>query len=163
MAAANAQTVSVAVLQMPTTLDIAENRTVLIDAIDRLGPGEVLVTPEGAISGYEEDASFLQRIELNELSDATDSVRQRAVRRCGRDVARQPCAHAVGQSGPCVRLVHDDRGLPASRRKVGRHGDVATESDDDLRTRARDDGCGGSSRCHQPGRHGEHTKVGAAR
>jgi len=81
-------------------------------------------------AGLVAHAEPVERGDLPAQRDADHlGVRERGVGGGHRDVLGEPRAQAVGQAGPWVRLVHDDRDLAAPRGEVagGRH--VAAEAD----------------------------------
>ncbi|HEY8382671.1 MAG TPA: carbon-nitrogen hydrolase family protein [Microvirga sp.] len=69
--------IAAAVLQLPTSLDISKNLKVLLEAIDALERHTLLVAPEGALSGYSQDSTYLDRIDVRELNEAIEVLRQR--------------------------------------------------------------------------------------
>lgn len=73
--------VSSVAFQFPTTLAIQGNLAEIKNAINALEPNELLVTPEGAISGYSQDSSFLSRIDISELEKAIATIQGWAVER----------------------------------------------------------------------------------
>ncbi len=73
----------VAVAQIPTTWDIEQNLSAIATILAAAQPGEVVVLPEGALSGYGSDLSALDHLNPTALADATDRLatlaQQRAV------------------------------------------------------------------------------------
>ena len=78
------------------------------------------------------------------------------------DVRRHPGADPVGQPGPGVGLVDDDRDAPAGG-EVGGQRDVAAEADDDVGAGLVEHTASGPGRAGQPGGHGEQARGGPAR
>ncbi|HZR43444.1 MAG TPA: carbon-nitrogen hydrolase family protein [Ktedonobacteraceae bacterium] len=62
--------IRVAVGQFPVTLDITRNFNNIKSFFHQVDSDELLILPEGALSGYEDDISFLDRIDLHQLDDA---------------------------------------------------------------------------------------------
>lgn len=73
---------SVVAGQFPVTLDIMHNLATITTLLHDIDAEEMLVLPEGALSGYDEDISFLHRIDQQRLTEALfaleETVKQRA-------------------------------------------------------------------------------------
>jgi predicted amidohydrolase len=67
--------------QIPVTLDPERNRRAIVAAVETAPAGSIVVCPEGALSGYGEDLSFLDRIDRASLLAAIESLRVTATRR----------------------------------------------------------------------------------
>lgn len=61
---------SVVVAQVPVSWDTATNRTTFREVLDETRPGEVVVLPEGLLSGYGDDLSPLDSLDPDEVTDA---------------------------------------------------------------------------------------------
>jgi predicted amidohydrolase len=74
---------SIAVAQIPITWDIAENLSTIAAVLADAQPDEIVVLPEGALSGYGSDLSVLSRLDPTVLARAIDDlailVREKAV------------------------------------------------------------------------------------
>jgi predicted amidohydrolase len=57
---------SVLIAQVPTVWDVAVNLATLRDVLDESRPGDVVVTPEGLLSGYGDDLSGMDAVEIEE-------------------------------------------------------------------------------------------------
>ncbi|MDQ2714071.1 MAG: carbon-nitrogen hydrolase family protein [Chloroflexota bacterium] len=68
--------------QFPVTLDIQRNLEHIVSIMQSADADELVVLPEGAVSGYADDISFLKRINIHLLEDAlttlADIVQQRS-------------------------------------------------------------------------------------
>ena len=60
--------------QIPIVLDIQQNVRQILALLEQTGPDELVVLPEGAISGYQDDLSFLARLDPAQLADAYEQV-----------------------------------------------------------------------------------------
>ena len=77
----NATRVSALVAQFPVTLDIEHNLSAIISALARAEPGDLVVLPEGALSGYAQDPAFLHGIDVALLADLMRTLRAEVARR----------------------------------------------------------------------------------
>jgi predicted amidohydrolase len=84
--------VSAVAAQFPVSLSIADNVRQILSLLEQTQPDELLILPEGAISGYADDISFLQSVDTGELDSALRDVQQ---------AAQQSGAHLV--IGSCLR------------------------------------------------------------
>ncbi len=66
------------VVQFPVTLSIPHNVALIQQALERTRPGNLVVFPEGAISGYGTDVSFLETIDHEALQHGLATLRQEA-------------------------------------------------------------------------------------
>ncbi|MDI6104751.1 carbon-nitrogen hydrolase family protein [Actinoplanes sp. NEAU-A12] len=57
---------SILIAQVPTVGDVATNLATLRDVLDESRPGDVVVTPEGLLSGYGEDLTGMDPAEVHE-------------------------------------------------------------------------------------------------
>ena len=73
--------ISILAAQIPISLSIQHNLTAIIGMLDHAQSGDVVIFPEGAVSGYAHDLSFRERIDLEELSVALDELRNQAQKR----------------------------------------------------------------------------------
>lgn len=78
--------------QFPVSLTVAANVRHILAFVEQTQPDELLILPEGAVSGYSEDSTFLEAIDLSELDRALLDVRK---------AAHQRGAHLV--VGSCLR------------------------------------------------------------
>ncbi len=72
-------TLSALVAQFPISLDIGQNLTTMLNMLKQARPGDLVLFPEGALSGYSQDSSFLEAIDLALLADSLDHLRQTAI------------------------------------------------------------------------------------
>ncbi|MGE0044685.1 MAG: carbon-nitrogen hydrolase family protein [Hyphomonadaceae bacterium] len=75
------RTILAAYVQHPVSLDIATNEAVLKRLIDRCPDNSLVVTPEGAISGYAPQSDFLARIDHAALDGAIERLHAHAAKR----------------------------------------------------------------------------------
>jgi predicted amidohydrolase len=73
--------VNIVVAQFPVTLSISHNLETMCGVLENCRAGDMLVFPEGCVSGYATDLSFLDSIQTAELQAALDHLQQEAVRR----------------------------------------------------------------------------------
>ena len=73
--------ISVLAAQFPITLSIRQNLEMIIGLLDNARPGEIALFPEGAVSGYSHDLSFLKAINRVELANALEELRNQAQKR----------------------------------------------------------------------------------
>ncbi|MFC4013388.1 carbon-nitrogen hydrolase family protein [Nonomuraea purpurea] len=75
--------ISIAVAQIPITWDIAQDLPTIAAVLADAQPDEIVVLPEGALSGYGSDLSVLSRLDPTTLAHAIDDlttlVREKAV------------------------------------------------------------------------------------
>ena len=70
--------VAVAVAQTSVTWDIGQNLAGLTACLADARTGEVMVFPEACLSGYDDDLSGLDRIDLGALAGAVETLAQLA-------------------------------------------------------------------------------------
>lgn len=70
--------IPVLLAQIPVSLSISTNLKVVLGVLEYAEPGDLVLFPEGAISGYSLDLSFLQHLDLQQLTSALDKLRLRA-------------------------------------------------------------------------------------
>ena len=73
--------VNAIVAQFPITLDIKHNLNVILSIVKQAKEGDLIVLPEGALSGYEEDAKFLDRIDISQLQTSLQTLRELVTQR----------------------------------------------------------------------------------
>jgi predicted amidohydrolase len=64
------------VAQFPITLDVNHNLNVILSIVEQAQEDTLIVLPEGALSGYDEDARFVQNIDLPLLNDSNQRLRR---------------------------------------------------------------------------------------
>ena len=74
--------VPVAAAQIPVCWSVPRNLETIVAAMSEVAPGTLLVMPEGALSGYDDQLSGLGELSPGELVRARDAVAA-AARRCG--------------------------------------------------------------------------------
>lgn len=62
--------ISVIVSQFPIKLNIKENLKNILVVLSNAKPDDLIIFPEGSLSGYDEDPTFTNEINLTELSDS---------------------------------------------------------------------------------------------
>ncbi len=67
--------------QMPIVLDIQQNIRQILALLEQTRPNKLLVLPEGAISGYQDDLSFLTHIDTAQLAKAIERIADAVVAR----------------------------------------------------------------------------------
>jgi predicted amidohydrolase len=72
--------VPVAVAQIPVCWSVRKNVETVLESIGAAEPGSLLVFPEAALSGYDDDLSGLDALRTDELARARDEVAQAAGR-----------------------------------------------------------------------------------
>ncbi len=72
--------ISAHVVQFPITLDIEENLSAILSALARAERDDLLVLPEGALSGYAEDPAFLHDIDTTLLAKSMQALRAEVAR-----------------------------------------------------------------------------------
>jgi len=70
--------VPVVLVQFPVSLSIPNNLEAMQAVIRKTRPGDIVVFPEGAVSGYSHDLSFLESIDHLELNNAVENLRNAA-------------------------------------------------------------------------------------
>jgi predicted amidohydrolase len=69
------------VAQFPVTLSIPSNLEIIDSVLEQTNVGDLVIFPEGAVSGYSTDTIFLQQIDHEELTAGLEHVRNEAKRR----------------------------------------------------------------------------------
>ncbi len=77
----NATHISVLVAQFPVTLDIEHNLDASISALANAESDDLVILPEGALSGYSQDSAFLHDIDLAQLAESMRAVRKKVAQR----------------------------------------------------------------------------------
>ncbi|MFG3531066.1 carbon-nitrogen hydrolase family protein [Streptomyces sp. NPDC047917] len=72
---------SIAIAQFPITWDIEQNLAAITSLLEDVQPDEIVVLPEGALSGYGADLSALERLPLSVLAHAMDRLAELTQRR----------------------------------------------------------------------------------
>ncbi|MEL5953403.1 nitrilase-related carbon-nitrogen hydrolase [Streptomyces sp. CLV115] len=72
---------SIAIAQFPITWDIEQNLATITSLLADVQAGEIVVLPEGALSGYGADLSALERLPLSVLARAMDRLAELTQRR----------------------------------------------------------------------------------
>ena len=67
---------NVVIGQFPITLNIEENLDQILQFVSQSYEDDMVVLPEGALSGYEEDPSFLDQIDIDYLANAITKIRE---------------------------------------------------------------------------------------
>jgi len=73
--------ISVLLAQFPISNSIQGNLKTILSLLDHVQPGDIVVFPEGAVSGYSHDTSFLKDINSDQLNAALDDLRNQAQER----------------------------------------------------------------------------------
>lgn len=69
------------IAQFPITLSIQENLASIISLLEQAKPGDWMLFPEGSVSGYALDLSFLDTLDHQQLSAALDTLHLQAQQR----------------------------------------------------------------------------------
>ncbi|MEU1948552.1 carbon-nitrogen hydrolase family protein, partial [Streptomyces sp. NPDC020125] len=72
---------SIAIAQIPITWDIERNLAAITSLLANVHPDEIVVLPEGALSGYGTDLSALEPLHPSALEHAMDCLAELAQRR----------------------------------------------------------------------------------
>jgi predicted amidohydrolase len=73
--------ISVMVAQFSVSLSIRENLDTILELLNQTRAGDLVVFPEGSVSGYSTDLSFLEQVNHRELEAGLDLLREEAVKR----------------------------------------------------------------------------------
>lgn len=73
--------ISVLLVQFPVSLSIAENFKAIEQALNHAHPGELVLCPEGCVSGYSRDLSFLHKIDRKAVEYSLSELELRAQQR----------------------------------------------------------------------------------
>jgi len=74
-------TLSAVVAQFPVTLSIQRNLEIIHSVLEQTTPGDWVVFPEGALSGYSTDPIFLKQINQQELTTGLRHIQKESERR----------------------------------------------------------------------------------
>lgn len=69
------------VAQFPVSLSIQNNLNVIDSVLGQTNPGDLVIFPEGSVSGYSCDITFLEQINLDELKASLEHIKKEAQRR----------------------------------------------------------------------------------
>ena len=69
------------VAQFPVSFSIQQNLETIKEILNQARPGDLVVLPEGSVSGYSDDLAFLEKIDHLELEAGLDSLRTEARKR----------------------------------------------------------------------------------
>ena len=72
---------SVLVAQFPVTFDIQKNLDEMLKILKKTKQNDLVVFPEGSLSGYDTDLSFLDNIDNSQVVNAIDLLKDEAVNR----------------------------------------------------------------------------------
>ena len=78
---ANSQPLSVVVVQFPISLDIGKNLDTMLSIVAESRTNELVVFPEGAVSGYDSDPTFLDSVEYHEIEEAFQKLQNEVRKR----------------------------------------------------------------------------------
>ncbi len=78
---ANPRKISVLVAQFPITLDTRQNLETMFSIISGSDPGDLIVLPEGALSGYAQDPAFLHDVNVVLLTESLRLLQAEVMRR----------------------------------------------------------------------------------
>ena len=67
--------------QFPVSISIQQNLETIVGMLDYAQPGDIVLFPEGAVSGYSHDLTFLKTIDPDELIAALDELQEQAQKR----------------------------------------------------------------------------------
>ncbi len=67
--------ITAVIAQFPVSLSIPGNLEVMDSVLEQTNPGDLVIFPEGSISGYSTDTSFLKRIDQLELAAGIEHLR----------------------------------------------------------------------------------------
>ncbi len=73
--------VSIIIGQFPITFNIKENLNKIKQILDEANEDDLIILPEGALSGYDDDISFLKYIDLQTLNYAMNQLKSEAITR----------------------------------------------------------------------------------
>lgn len=71
-------TISVLAAQFPVSLSISKNLETMLELLDQSQPKDLVVFPEGSVSGYSVDIGFLEDINQDEMKAALELLRLEA-------------------------------------------------------------------------------------
>ncbi len=72
-------TITVMVAQFPVTFSIRRNVEAICAVLDQAEAGDLVLFPEGSVSGYSSDLSYLEKIKMDELKDGLDQIQHEAL------------------------------------------------------------------------------------
>lgn len=72
--------ISVLLVQFPVSLNVAENVRAIEQALSHAHPGELVLCPEGCVSGYSRDLTFLHKIDRKGVENSLSELELRARR-----------------------------------------------------------------------------------
>ena len=73
--------ISVVVSQFPIKLNIKKNLKNILNVLSMANSDELIIFPEGSLSGYDEDPTFVKEINLSQLSDSLEYLQEYILKR----------------------------------------------------------------------------------
>jgi predicted amidohydrolase len=73
--------ITAVIAQFPVSLSIKDNLEVMDSVLEQTAPGDLVLFPEGAISGYAPDIGFLQQIDRHALTAGIEHLEKEARKR----------------------------------------------------------------------------------
>jgi len=73
--------ISAIIAQFSVSLSIKRNLEIIDSVLEQTTPGDLVIFPEGSISGYSIDTSFLRKINQSELMTGLEHIRTEALKR----------------------------------------------------------------------------------
>jgi predicted amidohydrolase len=73
--------IAVFAAQFEISLSVQKNLSTILELLNQTRPGDLIVFPEGSVSGYSTDLSFLEQVDLREVDEGLDLLQKETVRR----------------------------------------------------------------------------------
>lgn len=73
--------VSLLVVQFPVSCNVDENLKIILEILNQSKEDDMVIFPEGSISGYDTDMSFLEKIETVKVNSAIEVIKKEALKR----------------------------------------------------------------------------------
>jgi predicted amidohydrolase len=72
---------SVIAAQFEISLSVQKNLKTILELLNQTRPGDLILFPEGSVSGYSTDMSFLEQVDLREVDEGLGLLQEEAVKR----------------------------------------------------------------------------------
>lgn len=73
--------ISILGAQFPVSFDVQDNLNQILEILKHSKEQDLVVFPEGSVSGYDTNLSFLEKIDISEVIQALEILRNEAIQR----------------------------------------------------------------------------------
>ena len=115
--------ISALLVQFPVTLSVKDNLAAITNALKQAIPGDLVICPEGCLSGYERDTAFLDVINQQAVADALQKLEKQVMEASvhlwlGACVSRDGTSYAMRSTRLFPRDIEVTRIFPLTSRRI---------------------------------------------